>query len=183
MNKTNYSSGFTLLELLITVAITAIIMAMAAPNFADLIDDNVTVTQTNYFATAINVARSEAVKRNNNVIICKRSGNVCSTSTTTDWEAGWIVFADADADNQVDSGEEISIIDALRTGYTLRPSDVNTAWLSFTASGKASSNVAGTFTGIDFSMCSPDKDTTNARTININTVGRTKISKGVTACP
>lgn len=182
MNKIKYSNGFTLLELLITIAITAIVVALAAPSFTDVLDDNILLTQTNQFATAINVARSEAVKRNNRVFICKRIGNQCSTSNTTNWEDGWIIFEDADGSGTLDSGEEISLLDPLRTGYTLRENN-NTNWLAFSASGQASSNVATTFTGIVFRLCSPDQDTTTARTLDMNAVGRTQILRGVTGCP
>ena len=183
MNNTKYSNGFTLLELLITIAITAIVVALAAPSFTDVLDDNILLTQTNQFATAINVARSESVKRNSRVVICKRAGTQCSTNTTTNWEDGWIIFADADDDDTVDSGEEISMLDPLRTGYTLRANNANTNWLAFSANGQASSNTDSTFAGIDFNLCSPDQDTSTARLISMNAVGRTQISKGVAACP
>ena len=182
MNNIKHQNGFTLLELLVTIAITAIIVALAAPSFTDVFDDNVLLTQTNQFATAINVARSEAVKRNGRVLICKRTGNQCATSNATNWEDGWIIFADADNDNAVDSGEEISMLDPLRTGYTLRPNN-NTNWLAFSANGKTSNNIAATFTGVIFRVCSPDQDTTSARSLDMNVVGRTQILKGVTACP
>ena len=183
MNKTKDSNGFTLLELLITVSITAIVVAMAAPSFTDVLDDNILLTQTNQFATAINVARSEAVKRNSRVLICKRAGNQCATSNAANWEDGWIIFADDNDNNIVDTGEEISILDPLRTNYTLRADSIDTNWLAFSASGKASSNVATIFTGIAFRLCSPDQDTTTARSLDMNAVGRTQISRGVTACP
>ena len=182
MNKTKYSNGFTLLELLITIAITAIVVALAAPSFTDVLDDNILLTQTNQFATAINVARSEAVKRNGRVLICKRVGNQCATSNAANWEDGWIIFADSNDDNIVDSGEEISILDPLRTGYTLR-SENDTNWLAFSASGKASSDVAATFTGVVFRLCSPDQDTTTARSLDMNVAGRTQILRGATTCP
>lgn len=181
MNKTYKTSGFTLLELLITIAIAGLLVAIAAPNLSDILDDNVTTTQTNHFATAINVARSEAVKRNERVVICKRAGNACDDSA--DWQDGWIVFVDLNGDNIVDAGEEISFIDALREGYSLTPEPSGINLLAFEASGKASSNLSGTFTGAAFSLCPRDQDIASAKLLTMNAVGRTRIATGVTACP
>lgn len=181
MNKTNRANGFTLLELLITIAIAGLLVAMAAPNLSDIFDDNVTTTQTNYFATAVNVARSEAVKRNERVVLCKRSGTSCDSSAN--WQDGWIVFVDLNGNDNVDSGEEISFIDALRDGYSLTPDPVGINLLAFEPSGRASSNLAAAFTGVAFSLCPRDKDIESARLLTMNAVGRTRISTGASACP
>ncbi len=57
------SSGFTLIELLVTIAVLAIILAFAAPSFVNLIENNRVTTQANTLLAAMNLARSEAVKR------------------------------------------------------------------------------------------------------------------------
>ena len=55
--------GFTLLELMVTVAVAAILATVAVPGFRDLIQNNRVTTQTNELVTALNFARTEAVKR------------------------------------------------------------------------------------------------------------------------
>ncbi|WAE53514.1 GspH/FimT family pseudopilin [Stutzerimonas frequens] len=84
-----YSRGFTLIELLITLSILAILLAIAAPSFRDLIQKNRTQTIANDLTTALQFARSEAVKRGVNVDICRRNGNTCANAT--DWGNGWLV--------------------------------------------------------------------------------------------
>lgn len=84
-----YSRGFTLVELLITLSILAIMLAIAAPSFTNLIQSNRTQTISNELMTALQFARSEAVKRGANVDICRRNGDVCANAVT--WGNGWLV--------------------------------------------------------------------------------------------
>lgn len=84
-----YSRAFTLIELMITLAILAILLAIAAPSFRDIIQSNRTQTITNDLTTALQFARSEAVKRGVRVDICRRNENACDDAA--DWDKGWLV--------------------------------------------------------------------------------------------
>ncbi len=179
-HRQSIENGFTLVELLVTLAVVAILLGIAVPNFSNLVKSNAIASQTNHFTTAINLARSEAIKRNARVIICKRTGTTCSSSAQ--WEDGWVVFADTNSNNQVDTGEEIRILDPLNNNYTLRASSSTLNWIAFRADGKALRNGA-TFTGATFSLCGPNSDTTSSRSITMNTVGRARLSKGTSSCP
>ncbi len=172
--------GFTLIELLITVVIVAIMLAVAAPSFTALINSNAIASQTNYFSSAIGTARSEAITRNTPVIMCKRNNLTCSNGVQ--WENGWIIFADNDGDDALDSGEELRYMDALRNDYTLRPSTATLNWLRFQPDGKVSSNLT-TFSGVTFRLCAPDADTTESRAISFNFVGQARLAKGTASCP
>lgn len=173
-------SGFTLVELLITITIISITLAMAVPNFTALVNSNATASQTNHFSSAIGAARSEAITRNTSVIICKRNNLTCSNGVQ--WESGWIIFADNDGDDALDSGEELRYIDALRDNYTLRPSTATLNWLRFQSDGKVSSNLS-TFSGVTFRLCGPDGDITESRAITFNVVGQARLARGTTSCP
>lgn len=83
----NRNSGFTLIELMVTLAVAVIIATIAVPNFKLLIQDNRTVTQTNALISALNLARSEAIKRGGNVSVCR---------TGTSYAAGFDVRVGAD---------------------------------------------------------------------------------------
>ena len=86
-------SGFTLVELLVALAVLAILTGLAAPSFIATVRDNRLVTQTNEFIGALHLARSEAVKRNQDVVVCKSSdGSTCNDSLS--WADGWLVLAD-----------------------------------------------------------------------------------------
>jgi len=79
--KTN--QGFTLVELMLTLAVAAILMTVAVPSFRETIMDNRLSTQSNELVTALNYARSEAVKRHETITVTSKNG--------TNWEAGWTI--------------------------------------------------------------------------------------------
>jgi type IV fimbrial biogenesis protein FimT len=86
-NHPKQASGFTLLELMIAIAVAGVLMALAVPSGTDIIRNNRLTTYTNELVTALNLARSEAVKRGQQVVVRK---------TGTNWENGWQVFVDVD---------------------------------------------------------------------------------------
>ncbi|OQW89101.1 MAG: hypothetical protein BWK72_03805 [Rhodoferax ferrireducens] len=102
MDKSNHSSGFTLIELLIAIVILAILMALALPSMRDFIVANRLTSDVNSFVGLVNYARSEAITRNQRVIICPKtsasSGSTCSSSLS--WNEFEIeAFVDADGTN------------------------------------------------------------------------------------
>jgi len=104
-----FSGGFTLVELMVTVIIGAILLSVAVPSFTNLIRRNQITTYANEFGTAVNLARSEAIKRATSVSITSNSG--------TNWTQGWTV-------NLVNTGELLRTAPAL-TGDNTFNSGVN----------------------------------------------------------
>lgn len=172
-----------MVELMITLVVIAILAALAAPSFVDLIRTNRLASQTNLFMTALSLARSEAVKRNTNVVVCKRSGTACDDNAN--WEDGWIVFADMDNDVTVDAGETIRLFEELDTGYTLRVGNIYTNWLRYMPKGDVRGS--GGLGGETFRLCASDalaaNDPDRSRSLNINFSGRVSIEEGTTECP
>ena len=79
-------SGFTLLELMVVVALVAILAAVGIPGYRDLIANNALTTSTNNFVAAISYARSEAIKRA--AIVSVTAAN---PSAGNEWGGGWNV--------------------------------------------------------------------------------------------
>lgn len=86
--------GFTLIELMVTIAVLAIVVTIAAPSFTTMINNNRSVALGEELAIALNYARSEAVKRGSRVSICASSDGASCTAANT-WTQGWIVFTDS----------------------------------------------------------------------------------------
>ena len=99
-------TGFTVIELMITVAIVAILATIAAPSLRDLTQNARMTSLANDLMTDLSVARGEAVKRGVSVTIC--SSNNGTSCTASEWRYGWIVFAETNlggTEGSVDSGE------------------------------------------------------------------------------
>lgn len=95
--------GFSLTELMITLAVLAIVLAVGFPTFQDMIQRNRVVAAANELVAALQTARMEAIRRGARVTLCpSNNGTACAAST--DWSR-LLVFADADADGSLDAGE------------------------------------------------------------------------------
>lgn len=114
------AGGFSLLELMITVAVLAIVLAAGVPSFQSMVQRNRVVAAANELVAAMQIARAEAVRRNRRVALCPSTNdNGCSGG---DWSRV-MVFVDADSGNDFDAGEEIVRVVRLQSsGLDLRGS-------------------------------------------------------------
>ena len=95
--------GFTIIELMITIAVLGVGLAIAVPQLNQFILNNQLVSQINTLNSSLALARSEAVKQNQLTVVCVSSnGEDCATAT--DWTAGWMVFVDRNGDLAPDFG-------------------------------------------------------------------------------
>lgn len=99
-------NGFTLIELMVTMAIAAIILTQAVPSFRAMIANNKITSQVNEFVTAINMGRSEAAKLNTTVILCGSGNPTAAAPSCGGAVIGWILFASGDANNTFNSGTD-----------------------------------------------------------------------------
>ena len=100
------SQGTTLMELLTAMAVIGILVAIAVPSFRSFAVDSRTTAFTNDLVTALNLARSEAIKRSSAVAVCAAS-NLTSCSGSADWSTGWILYEDRNSNGAFDNGEPL----------------------------------------------------------------------------
>ena len=166
----NTKRGFTLMELMITVAIMAIVLAVGIPGFQALLRENRLAAQTNAFLTALNLARSEAIKRGRRVTLCK-SADGATCATDGGYQQGWIVFVDPNDNAVVDGGEAILRVEAALVGNpTLTGNSTVQSYVSYVGDGM-SRLVGGGFQAGTLTLCAAPK----ARLIIINSVGRARV--------
>lgn len=145
------SKGFTLIELMLTVAIVAILLVWGVPNLRDLMIRSRLSGQIQEFYGAISFARSEAIKRGNYVSICKSADGSSCGGSTVNWSNGWIIFANNDndspavRDNVGGTNEEplLRVFPSLPTNYFLNANTNFTNYVTFDRFGMA--NNIGTF--------------------------------------
>ncbi|MBI3773515.1 MAG: GspH/FimT family pseudopilin [Gammaproteobacteria bacterium] len=131
-------SGFTLIELMITLAVTAILVTIGVPAMQQLIAGNRLTVETNDLITDLNLTRSEAIRSGQPATICK-SSNGQNCESNTDWHQGWIVFRDIDGNHQLNNDETIVRHHGPLTQNTtinLKKSGVSTDHVLFEADGK-----------------------------------------------
>ncbi len=113
------NSGYTLLELLVSVAMAVILLTTGVPSFKQTLQNSRRATQVNAFIADMAYARSEALKRGDRVSLC-RSNNYADAlphcGTGDGWEDGWIVFSDSDRNGNPDEASDILRVHAALKG-------------------------------------------------------------------
>lgn len=172
-------AGFTLLELIVTVTVLAVLLGVGIPSFNSTIASSQLTSQANRILTALNAARMEAVKRNTQAIICtSANGTACNG---TSWASGWLIFMDANKNETLDDGEPIFAKAEAMTNVSATGNAPVASKVVFQADG----TVLGVSNGT-IRVCKPTTAVSeNARDIVINAGGRARIERKALsgACP
>jgi type IV fimbrial biogenesis protein FimT len=164
------SRGFTLLELLMVVAVGAIVLGLGIPSFMDLIARNRMTTQVNELIANLQLARSEAIKRRVEIVLCPSTGDdednlVCAEQTS--WDTGYIIFPDRNDNRDRDPASEelLRVVEGSADAAVTITGNHNGNHITYDAEGASRGN-AGTFTLCDTS------NSADPRAVIISPVGR-----------
>ena len=159
-------TGFSLLELMATVAVGGILLAIGLPSFVNLIKSNRLTTQTNSVLTALHLARNEAINRGHNI-------RVLPIVAGTDWAPGWQVRLDVDNSGTTDVEDTVlRSFDAIEDA-TLIGDDDN---VTYQSSGFITTTSANTITLTAYECTAED-----IRVISVKLSGL--VSSTRQACP
>lgn len=133
------NKGVTLLELMIGIAVAAILATLAVPSFNQLIARTRLNTQTTELVSALLYARTEALKRNINVTICHTANPAAAApacnAAVNGWATGWIVFTDTGVAGAVDGTDAVLRVGQPANAMTFAVPLRYNNWLGFTPTG------------------------------------------------
>jgi type IV fimbrial biogenesis protein FimT len=186
MSKHRYSTtrrlgrGFTLLELMITIAVAAVLAAIAVPNMRDFMRNNRLTAASNDLLHSFQLARSEAVKRLNVVAVCASANPMAANPACSNGAfSGWITFQDSNNNWGLDAGEEILQRQVVADGVTVV--NDNDGIVSYASTGFANST-PGESPSSAIVICDVRGNeaigsTSTARTVLITGSGRVRVSR------
>ena len=165
-------SGFTLIELMIAVALVAILLATAVPALDDFTNDARQTGAINDFISSIHLARNTAITTNSRVTMCaSASGTNCEL---TSWDAGWIVFGDLNSNGALELGETIVSASAAVEGLSIQSGEFPAA-LMYRPNGRAMT-AALTGNSGEFAVCD-FRGVDYAKVILVEISGRPRMSE------
>jgi type IV fimbrial biogenesis protein FimT len=174
MKHLNHSAGFTMMELIVVLAIVSIVSLIAMPDGSQYRNDTRLRAATNDMVVAMQASRAEAVGRNAATTICVKNADSTNCAGSAGWHEGWIIFVDPDQDANVDGGEEIvQIHDPLQGKLTMYGTSGIDKDITFRASGQTS--ITSTQTLI---ACDERGFSSHAKGLIITILGRASVMSG-----
>jgi type IV fimbrial biogenesis protein FimT len=170
--------GFTLIELILVIAITAILARLAVTSFSNSIHNNRVLTYTNGLLSGLTLAKNTAIQRGNYVIMCATDDPTASTPACgTNWASGWLVYYSTTTTGTPTTANLIKTGDS--SSGSVATSGTAAAKIVFTSRGTVYNNTTDVTIIANATSCTSGKD--KQITITLGYVGRTNTTAGT--CP
>lgn len=171
--------GFTIIELLVTMAVLAIVAVIGFPALGNIMTNNRLAGEINDLVATMHYARSEAITRGVSVVVCKSADGAACTAAG-DWSQGWIIFTDTDNNQAVNAGAGDVVIRAI-AGYSSTDAMTGTGnsadWVSYNRNGFAPLNNANILR-----LCDVDAEF-EPRGLLFTTTGRVEFHRDASVAP
>ena len=174
---TGHDSGMTMIELMVTLVVASILLAIALPSFERTSRNSLLANTANNLSASMNRARAEAIKARRNVRMCPTIDNsTCANGGS--WAAGWIMFIDFDGNALPDASELIQVGASINSFVSLTAPAAFSQWVQFRPSGAVIGN--GGNSG-NFNLCTDGYDEFS-RLVGISATGRVAAKKQADLC-
>ena len=130
-------NGFTLTELLVVMAIVAILLGIGVPSYRYITNSYRLSAEVNSLLGDMQYARAEAIKEGQFVVVCAAAAPYTNCANNTVWNAGWIVFSDTNNNGVLDAGETLLHIQQAFSGTTPDSLTVNVNGVRYNREGFA----------------------------------------------
>ncbi len=150
--------GFSLIELMVTLAVAAILLAVAVPNMRSFIQNNKAAATSNQLLSALNFARSKAVHFGRGMTLCS-STDATTCSASTNWATGWVML---DSSNNV---------------VQIWPALTGTSTLTSTQTSVTYNGLGGVSAATTFTLVIPGCTGNLGRTVKLTATGRSEVTK------
>jgi type IV fimbrial biogenesis protein FimT len=171
MRRMSPAAGFTLLELLIALAIAAIVAAVGVPTLGAYISEQRLQSRADALLRSLERARSEAIRRGARVDLCP--GEAACAGGALPWEAGWTIVADSAR------GSPMAAERAAEAGITIRGNRPLADYVSYTSAGHAR-RFDGALQMGTFTVCAPGQ---RMRKVILASSGRVRLETAAEVCP
>ncbi len=172
-------AGVTLLELLVTLAVAAVLIVMGVPAYQAMIARMELRDRVHALVSGMQLARAESIKRDVRVNLCQ-SGDGVHCAGTGGWETGWLIYADSNLNGERDTDEDLIRVEGPSwPGITVRGNKPVAEYVSFTSFGQTRM-LNGALQMGTFTVCRSGQ---NAVDVVLANGGRVRVNETKLPCP